>query len=83
MGAEWQRVHAELKDTIGNLTFVAQPTNPSLSNQSFKEKKKWFMKTKVELSTGFKSLENWKEADILRRGETIAKRAAQIWKYPS
>jgi hypothetical protein len=59
LGSEWPRVHADPKDTIGNLTFVAGPINPSLSNQPFPEKKKWFMKTKVELSAEFKPLENW------------------------
>ncbi|MGD0072459.1 MAG: DUF262 domain-containing protein [Candidatus Bathyarchaeia archaeon] len=83
LGADWQRVHSGLKDTVGNLTFVAGPINPSLSNDPFPIKKKWFMKTKVELSTSFQFLENWQEADIRKRGEELAERAVQMWKRPA
>ena len=83
LGPDWQRVHNDLKDTIGNLTFVAEPVNPSLSNQPFTEKKKWFMKTKVELSASFKPLESWREKDIVERAEALSKQAIQIWEYPS
>lgn len=82
LGSDWQTTHTELKDTIGNLTFVAEPINPSLSNQPFPEKKKWFMKTKVEMSASFKLLENWRKKDIVERAEALSKRATQIWKYP-
>jgi uncharacterized protein with ParB-like and HNH nuclease domain len=82
LGPEWQRVHSELKDTVGNLTFVAGPINPSLSNQPFPEKKKWFMKTKVELSRYFQSLENWTRTDITERAEVLSNKAIQIWKHP-
>jgi hypothetical protein len=83
LGSEWQRIHTNSKDTIGNLTFVAEPINPSLSNQPFPEKKKWFMKTKVESSAELKSLEHWREENIMERAETLSKQALQIWAHPN
>lgn len=82
LGSEWQRVHSELLDTVGNLTFVAGPINPSLSNLPFLEKKKWFMKTKVELSVHFQSLENWTRTEIVERAKVLSSKALQIWKHP-
>ena len=82
LGADWQRVHSELLHTIGNLTFVAGPINPSLSNSPFPEKKKWFMKTKVDLSVYFQTLDKWTNAEILDRAKLLSQKALEIWKRP-
>ena len=82
LGSDWQGVHSGFKDTVGNLTFVAGPINPALSNLPFPEKKKWFLKTKVELSVYFRSSQNWTRKEIIERAKVLSSKALQIWKHP-
>lgn len=82
IGPDWERVHAEVLHTIGNLTFVAGEINPQLSNSPFPEKKKWFMKTKVNLSEYFQALDKWTRTEVLERGKFLAQKALEIWKHP-
>lgn len=82
IGSDWQRVYSERLHTIGNLTFLAGPTNPKLSNSPFPDKKKWFMKTKVDLSGYFQSLDRWTETELLERAELLSQKGLEIWKRP-
>ena len=72
IGPDWHRVHSELLHTIGNLTFVAGPVNPRLSNSPFPNKKEWFMKTKVDLSVYFQSVDGWSGKEILERAKLLS-----------
>lgn len=82
VGADWEKVHAELLHTVGNLTFVAGEVNPQLSNSPFPEKKDWFMKTKVNLSEYLQALNKWTRPEILERGKLLSQNAVEIWKHP-
>jgi len=82
IGPDWERVHAEILHTVGNLTFVAGEINPQLSNSPFPEKKKWFMKTKVNLSEYFQTVNKWTPTEVRERGKILAQRALGIWKHP-
>lgn len=82
LGSNWERVHSDLLNTIGNLTFVAGVVNPVLSNSPFPEKKKWFLKTKVNLSKHFQALDKWTRSEILERAEFLTEKALEIWRHP-
>lgn len=81
LGQEWQTVHDKYLHTIGNLTLIAAPKNPELSNSSFSTKKEWFARSNLELSKHIsKTYNSWTEKEILERAEHLAHKALDIWK---
>lgn len=66
--------------TLGNLTLVTQPLNPSLSNREFQVKRGPLGDSLLALNTAFRPLEIWDEATIRVRGERLANIAVGLWK---
>lgn len=71
LGDEFERVHQEYVDNIGNLTLIRH--NQELSNKSFKEKKETY-KNKAGLQIAKNEIvdcEKWTEGEILARRDWL------------
>lgn len=70
--------------TIGNLTFLTQPLNSSVSNGPFKEKAPEITKQSLlKMNSYFQNYgDAWTEEDILKRGKNLFEIAKTIWPYP-
>lgn len=77
LGEDWEAIHEEWLDTVGNLTLTGY--NSELSNSDFPTKKEQLQKSHVELNKYFASVVTWDEQAIAQRGEALADRALQIW----
>jgi uncharacterized protein with ParB-like and HNH nuclease domain len=77
LGDEWEAIHEEWLDTIGNLTLTGY--NSELSNSDFPTKQEQLQASHVELNRYFGTVKTWDEQAIQRRGENLAERALQIW----
>jgi hypothetical protein len=77
LGEDWEAVHEQWLDTIGNLTLTGY--NSELSNSEFPAKKAHLQASHVELNKYFAAVETWDEQAIARRGEALAERALGIW----
>jgi hypothetical protein len=72
------------KLTIGNLTLLHYGLNRSLQNSGFPVKReKLFAESNLQLNRSLMRLEDWNEAEILARGESLFKVAVQLWEEPS
>ena len=84
LGEDFQHIHSFYLHSIGNLTLTAY--NSEYSNLSFNEKKhikNGFLESRLFLNSSLKDIERWNKEAIVQRGEMLAKRGLQIWKYPS
>jgi uncharacterized protein with ParB-like and HNH nuclease domain len=77
LGDDWEAVHEEWLDTVGNLTLTGY--NSELSNSDFPTKKSQLQASHVELSKYFATVGVWDEQAIARRGEFLAERALTVW----
>jgi uncharacterized protein with ParB-like and HNH nuclease domain len=77
LGEDWEAIHDEWLDTIGNLTLTGY--NSELSNSDFPAKKARLQESHVELNKYFATVDTWDEQAIARRGEELAERALTIW----
>jgi uncharacterized protein with ParB-like and HNH nuclease domain len=77
LGEDWEVVHEEWLDTVGNLTLTGY--NSELSNSDFPAKKAQLQKSHVELNRYFAAVGTWDEQAIARRGEVLAEQASKIW----
>jgi hypothetical protein len=68
-----------LVDSIGNLTLVTSPLNPSLGNASFADKKAQLAKSLLVLNREIADHNEWNEETIRARGIELATLATQIW----
>ena len=68
--------------SLGNLTLLTSSLNPSVSNSSFKDKKKELAKqSTLLLNTYFMDFEVWEESAIETRAELLIEDIIKIWKY--
>ncbi|MEW4570106.1 DUF262 and DUF1524 domain-containing protein [Tautonia sp. JC769] len=84
LGAEWEHVQAKYLHTIGNLTLTGY--NPELSDRAFREKrdmKGGFADSPLRLNRSLAKLEHWNEEEIVKRANTLADLAIQVWAAPS
>lgn len=84
LGNEWERIYDTYRDTIGNLTLVAQDPNTSLSNELYPEKReRWYSKSHVELTREIaQKWDHWGEDEINSRASLLLDRAIRIWWRP-
>lgn len=69
-----------LLNTIGNLTLLTQPLNSSVSNRSYKDKKKALMEhSALALTRYFHGIRSWDEKKIAVRSKVLFKLAKKIW----
>jgi hypothetical protein len=87
LGDNYKHLHQQWQHTIGNLTLSAY--NPGLWNHSFKTKLNGLGETKGYKDSNFELTKLiaknavWGELQIRSRGETLAKRALEIWRGPA
>jgi hypothetical protein len=77
LGEDWEAIHDEWLDTVGNLTLTGY--NAELSNSDFPTKKDRLQNSHIELNKYFGSVTTWDEQAIAQRGEVLAERALTIW----
>ena len=77
LGEDWEAIHDEWLDTVGNLTLTGY--NSEMSNSDFPTKKDQLQKSHIELNKYFGSVATWDEGAIARRGEVLAERTSKIW----
>ena len=77
LGDDWEAVHEEWLDTVGNLTLTGY--NSELSNSDFPTKTRQLQASHVELNKYFATVGVWDEQAIARRGESLAERALALW----
>lgn len=77
LGDDWEAVHEDWLDTVGNLTLTGY--HSELSNSDFPNKTRQLQDSHVELNRYFATGGVWDEQAIARRGEFLAERALAIW----
>jgi uncharacterized protein with ParB-like and HNH nuclease domain len=84
LGNDWERVHHDYLNNIGNLTLIATSPDQSLQNKLFSEKKKeWYSQSNIGLTKEINQKWNrWTEAEIKERANLLAERAVKIWPRP-
>jgi len=83
LGGNWMVVQDKYLHTVGNLTLTGY--NPELSDKPFLEKRNMeggFADSPIRLNGSLANLEHWNEEEILKRANTLADKACEIWKYP-
>ncbi len=79
LGEEWEDVHDELLDTIGNLTLTAY--NSELSNDEYDTKRAIYAESHLELNKTLSAIPEWKKEQIMQRSSVLAEKALEIWPY--
>lgn len=72
--------YKKLVNRLGNLTLLSGKKNQSLSNKPFKEKKRVYETSEINLTKKICYYDNWDETTIEKRQKDLAKIAIQIWK---
>jgi uncharacterized protein with ParB-like and HNH nuclease domain len=80
LGPEPEKVHANLVDTLGNLTLTGY--NTELGNLSFSDKKVKLANTHVELNRWILQQKNWRALEITDRAKALLQRANALWPRP-
>lgn len=85
LGDNWQTVHDEYCNNIGNLTLTG--ANSELSNNPFNDKlndpQYGFKKSPYALNDYIKEQSEWTQKQIVERAERLGEIALTIWKYPN
>ncbi len=83
LGDNWQDIHGRWLHRLGNLTLTAY--NSRYSDRPFEQKKTisgGFNESAVRLNSYVRQQESWGEDTMRWRGQLLADRALEIWKYP-
>jgi predicted transport protein len=84
LGADWRQIQEEWLHRLGNLTLTGY--NPELSDRPFLDKRDHpeggFRTSPLRLNQGLGLLEQWDMAAIRFRGESLARRALEVWVAP-
>ena len=82
LGEDWENIQKKYLHTIGNLTLTGY--NPELSDKPFLEKRNMiggFKDSPIRLNNDLGTLDQWNEEEILKRGNSLAEKALQIFTY--
>ncbi len=83
LGKEWETTYDKYVHTLGNLTLIAPSPNSSLQNELFAKKKiDWYLRSNVSLTKELCQNSDWKEKEIIERGNILADKAIKIWPRP-
>lgn len=80
LGENWQRDHAELLHTVGNLTLTGY--NSPLGNRPFEEKRKFFEQSHLEINKWVSQQERWTRTEIEARATILFEKAVETWPGP-
>jgi hypothetical protein len=78
LGDNYESVYSKYLHTLGNLTSTGY--NPELGMKSFDNKKRFLRDSHLELNKYFENINSWNEAEIIKRAETLAKIALNVWR---
>lgn len=79
LGEDWENVHDELLDNIGNLTLTAY--NSELSNDDYDTKRGIYAESHLELNKYFSRIDAWNKEQIVERSSILTKKALEVWPY--
>ena len=69
--------------TFGNLTLITGPLNSKLGDAPYPHRREEIIEhTELRLNTYFHKVEDWNDAEILKRGEALFADAVQVWRRP-
>lgn len=80
LGKKAQDTYDKYINCIGNLTLTGY--NSELSNKSFEDKKKMYLKSNVTITKSIARYEHWVEEDIIARSEELIKQISTVWICP-
>lgn len=79
LGEDWENIHDELLNTIGNLTLTAY--NSELSNDNYDAKRTIYADSHLELNKYLSGIISWNKEQILERSSLLTDKALEIWPY--
>ncbi len=81
LGRDWQDVHREYLNVIGNLTIVTQTWNSKLSNAPFAEKSEQLRQNALRLNSDYFSCDItvWSVSAIQDRTDWLTELAIRVW----
>lgn len=79
LGDDWENIHDELLDTIGNLTLTAY--NSELSNDNYDTKRAIYADSHLEMNKFLSDIISWNKEQILERSSLLTEKALEIWPY--
>jgi hypothetical protein len=79
LGDDWENIHDELLDTIGNLTLTAY--NSELSNDNYDTKRAIYADSHLEMNKFLSGIISWNKEQILQRSSLLTEKALEIWPY--
>ncbi|MDO8434884.1 MAG: HNH endonuclease family protein [Candidatus Binatus sp.] len=80
--AELKRLRKQMIHTVGNLTLLTGPLNSSVSDGPFSDKARAIVEHSDLRLNAFlrnRAYSQWREIDLVTRGEILFKRALEIW----
>lgn len=77
LGERWEEAHEDLLHTLGNLTLTGY--NPEMSNGSFAEKRRLYVRSHIEMNRYFEKIERWGAEQIEDRAAALSEIALSIW----
>ena len=82
LGDDYEVIHMQYLELIGNITFTKY--NSEMGNDSFDLKKeKGYSPSNLRLNKYLCNFDKWNQSTIIERTEFLAKKALEIWKYPT
>ena len=82
LGDDWETVHEEWLNRLGNLTVVAVPYNSMFSNNPFTRKRDMdhgFKDSGLRINQFIASKDKWTENELSERSALLAEKALSIW----
>lgn len=82
LGEDWESVHEEWLNRIGNLTVVAAPYNSMFSNNPFSKKRDMehgFKDSGLRINQFIASKDKWTVEELSERSALLADKALSIW----
>ena len=82
LGEDWETVHEEWLNRIGNLTVVAAPYNSMFSNNPFTKKRDMehgFKDSGLRINQFIASKDKWTADELSERTSLLAEKALSIW----
>ena len=72
-------IHEEYLWRIGNLTLLGAEYNRTVSNKTFKEKKKVYVKSNILITKEILKYNAWGKNEIENRQKILAEQALKVW----
>jgi uncharacterized protein with ParB-like and HNH nuclease domain len=80
LGADFQRIHEQWCNTLGNLTLSAY--NGDMGNAPFARKRPQLAASHIELNRWIANQDEWNQKQIVERASKLADDAIRLWRGP-